>query len=50
MAEVLQANTTASPHQLIDQMNATVQHFVDGAQQSDDLTMLAIKYVKPLNR
>lgn len=48
MNDVLQACASASPRQLVEQMNTTVQHFVDGAQQSDDLTMLAIKFVKHL--
>ncbi len=33
-----------SPRKLIEAMKADVTRFVDGAQQSDDLTMLAIRY------
>ena len=35
-----------SAEQLIKSMDAAVKHFVGGAQQSDDLTMLAVKYLK----
>ena len=34
------------PRQIIDQMTDAVHHFVDGAEQSDDLTMMAIQYIK----
>ena len=35
-----------SAEQLIKSMDAAVKHFVGGAQQSDDLTLLAVKYLK----
>ena len=35
-----------SAEQLIKSMDAAVKHFVGGAQQSDDLTMLAVKFMK----
>ncbi len=36
----------ASPHQIIEAMTQAVHEFVGKAEQSDDLTMLAIKYIK----
>lgn len=33
-----------SPRRVVEEMKADVTRFVDGAQQSDDLTMLAIRY------
>ena len=33
-----------SPRRVVEEMKADVKRFVDGAQQSDDLTMLAIRY------
>lgn len=36
--------TSSEPRQLIEGMLAAVQTFVDGTEQSDDLTMLAIHY------
>ena len=38
---------THDPLSLIREMNEAVHHFVGGAEQSDDLTMLAIQYNKP---
>ncbi len=38
---------SAVPHDLIQYMKTAVQSFVHGAEQSDDLTMLAIRYVRP---
>ena len=35
------------PRELVEQMLASVDAFVDGAEQSDDLTMLAIRYQRP---
>ena len=43
-AEVLLAEGTMLPEELVNQMGEAVHAFVNGAQQSDDLTMLAIKY------
>lgn len=37
------------PHQLIDLMTEAVGQFVGGAEQSDDLTMMAIQYIKKQN-
>lgn len=34
------------PQQLINQMSDAVHRFVNGAEQSDDLTMMAIQYIK----
>ena len=34
------------PRQLIEQMTDAVHQFVNGAEQSDDLTMMAIQYIK----
>jgi len=35
------------PRQLIEQMTDAVHQFVAGAEQSDDLTMMAIQYIRP---
>ena len=43
-AEKLLAKGDIQPEEIVNQMGAAVHAFVDGAQQSDDLTMLAIKY------
>ena len=40
------ANQQQEPHQLIDQMIEAVHQFVGDAEQSDDLTMMAIQYIK----
>ena len=37
------------PHQLIDLMTEAVGQFVGDAEQSDDLTMMAIQYIKKQN-
>ena len=46
MTEVLKATmqNPCSPQQLIESMTAAVHQFVGNTEQSDDLTMLAIKY------
>ena len=36
-----------SPRKLVEKMQAEVEAFVDGAEQSDDLTMMAIRYQLP---
>ena len=36
-----------SPRKLVEKMQAEVEAFVDGADQSDDLTMMAIRYQLP---
>jgi sigma-B regulation protein RsbU (phosphoserine phosphatase) len=43
-AEALLAKGNIQSAELVNQMNEAVHTFVNGAQQSDDLTMLAIKY------
>jgi serine phosphatase RsbU (regulator of sigma subunit) len=35
-----------SPQSVIEKMKETVKAFVGGAEQSDDLTMLALKYTR----
>ena len=40
-------NSNHEPRSLIFQMTKAVKKFVDNAEQSDDLTMLAIKYTVP---
>jgi sigma-B regulation protein RsbU (phosphoserine phosphatase) len=39
--------TVNQPQPLIEAMTAAVQLFVGDAEQSDDLTMLAIQYTNP---
>ena len=36
-----------SPKNFISRMSQAVERFVNGAEQSDDLTMLAVQYMKP---
>jgi anti-sigma regulatory factor (Ser/Thr protein kinase) len=38
--------SSSQPQQLIEAMNLSVHAFVDGAEQSDDLTMLSIRYTR----
>ena len=40
-------STINQPQTLIETMNSSVKMFVGDAEQSDDLTMLAIKFTKP---
>ena len=40
------ANQQQEPHQLIERMTHAVHQFVGDAEQSDDLTMMAIQYIK----
>ena len=40
------ANQQQEPHQLINLMTEAVHQFVGDAEQSDDLTMMAIQYFK----
>jgi sigma-B regulation protein RsbU (phosphoserine phosphatase) len=40
------ANQQLEPRQLISQMTEAVHQFVGDAEQSDDLTMMAIQYIK----
>lgn len=44
--EALELNQL-EPRQLIDKMSDAVHQFVGEAEQSDDLTMMAIQYIKP---
>lgn len=44
MLDYLTGNHITSSTQLIESLTADVRQFVDGAEQSDDLTMLAIRY------
>ena len=45
MAE-LEKMESATPRSLINHMSEVIHHFENGTEQSDDLTMLAIKYTK----
>jgi len=42
----IQAAGSCTPHAIINQMRQAVQAFVGNAEQSDDLTMLAVQYTK----
>ncbi len=44
LAESLAAKDTLEPSVVVGEMKEAVNHFVDDAEQSDDLTMLAIRY------
>lgn len=46
---VLADSADLSPEQLLEKMTGEVHAFVEGAEQSDDLTMLAIRYT-PVSR
>lgn len=46
MLEAMKQMDSHMPQAMIEQMTATVHAFVDEAEQSDDLTMLAIQYTK----
>ena len=47
MMQRLSAMSDSRPREIIERMQASVEAFVDGAQQSDDLTMLSIRYQTP---
>ena len=47
MLEALRRTNGMPPRNMIDAMQNSVAEFVNGAQQSDDLTMLAIRYQIP---
>ena len=47
MTEVLASLTDSRPRHVADTMQAAVEAFVGDAEQSDDLTMLAIRYQTP---
>ena len=44
------ANQQQEPRQLISLMTEAVHEFVGDAEQSDDLTMMAIQYIKPITQ
>ena len=46
VAESALANHQHEPRQIIEQMTDAVHQFVGDAEQSDDLTMMAIQYIK----
>jgi len=43
--EVLDSDKTSAPQALLERMQAEVHRFVEDAEQSDDLTMFAIRYL-----
>ena len=45
-ARLMQAEDISKPHDIVKRMAEAVHAFVGEAHQSDDLTMLAIKYMK----
>ncbi|MBQ2586881.1 MAG: SpoIIE family protein phosphatase, partial [Bacteroidaceae bacterium] len=45
VAEELTEEGISIPEQMIHHMSEAVESFVNGYEQSDDLTMLAIKYI-----
>lgn len=47
MLDVLANSATLRPREIVDHMRSSVVNFVNGASQSDDLTMLAIRYQVP---
>lgn len=47
MMQCLSAISDTRPRELVEHIQDSVEMFVDGAQQSDDLTMLAIRYQIP---
>ena len=49
MMEALNQKQTAGPEELINHMLDTVDGFYGGAEQFDDITMLAIRYIGPQN-
>ena len=44
--ETLNSDKTLTPQALVERMNKEVHRFIEDAQQSDDLTMLAIRYTQ----
>ena len=46
MMETLKGQEVADPKSILDEMAAAVHRFVGDAEQSDDLTMLAVRYTK----
>ena len=46
MADEALAQQQHEPRQIIERMSDAVHEFVGNAEQSDDLTMMAIQYIK----
>ncbi len=46
LAKLLKDETFDSPHSIIDTVLADIKNFVAGADQSDDITVLTMKYLK----
>ena len=44
MMNLLNSTEDLTPRQLLEKMNSEVHSFMDGMEQSDDLTMMAIRY------
>ena len=47
LLDTLREMTVDSPETLVKEMNAAVHQFIGKAEQSDDLTVLAIRFLKP---
>ena len=47
MLETIEAGKTSDPETIINNMTNAIRLYVGDAEQSDDLTMLAIRYNKP---
>jgi sigma-B regulation protein RsbU (phosphoserine phosphatase) len=47
MEKALNASLALRPREIVDAMDAQVTAFVGGAEQSDDLTLMAVRYQKP---
>ena len=44
MLDALNADKGASPKELLDNVKAELDSYVNGAEQSDDITMLCLRY------
>ena len=44
LIDALNSDPQASPKQLLENVRAAVDRFVDGAEQFDDLTMMCVEY------
>ena len=47
MLEALNAAPDAAPEEMLKNVRAAVNRFVEGAEQFDDLTMLGVEYFGP---
>ena len=47
LEQFLAANADRHPHELIDRMRAELRRWAEGAEQSDDITMLCLEYGVP---